>query len=84
MTRETFVAAITNNIPAQIKKAKRVRFLKTLLFGSIVFIIAFFTGYQFHKNRIDLPEEIRAVTPSDNLKGYYTNDGILHIEYNNK
>jgi len=36
------------------------------------------------KNKIDLPEEISQVKPTDTLKGYYDSKGVLHIEFNNK
>lgn len=33
---------------------------------------------------VDLPEEYNMITSNDTLKGYYTGDGILHIEFNNQ
>lgn len=32
---------------------------------------------------VDLPDDYPQITPNDNLKGYYTVDGVLHIEFNN-
>lgn len=34
--------------------------------------------------KVDLPEEYKAITPEDNLKGHFDNKGVLHIEFNNK
>lgn len=60
-------------------------------FGLIM--ICFFLGrasvrmsdkYDNLNKAIDLPEEINLVTKQDTLRGYYTHDGILHIEFYNK
>lgn len=33
---------------------------------------------------IELPEEYKAITPNDNLMGYYDSKGVLHIQFNNQ
>ena len=40
-------------------------------------------GYNIAKEQIDLPEEISRVNKYDNLRGYYDNHNILHIEFVN-
>lgn len=34
--------------------------------------------------KVSLPEEAGLITVNDTLKGYYDNNGTLHIEFNNK
>jgi hypothetical protein len=52
-----------------------VNFIITGIFLIIITIIS--------DVKIDLPEEYQSITKNDTLKGYYEN-GILHIEFNNK
>lgn len=36
---------------------------------------------EIHQPKVDLPEEYKQITKSDNLKGYFDKDSILHIEF---
>ena len=36
---------------------------------------------EIHQPKVDSPEEYKQITKSDNLKGYFDKDSILHIEF---
>ena len=50
----------------------------------LVCCLAALSFKQYSAPKIELPEEYKAVTEKDTLKGYYDSKGILHIEFNNK
>lgn len=60
--------------------------LKPLKFIGIVMVSIAFTIVKYYSNdvKIDLPEEYPLIEANDTLKGHYTPDGVLHIEFNNK
>ena len=54
-----------------------------MAFISVPVSLSFFINGLMLHTAIDLPEEIRAVTKEDRLRGYYDNFGVLHIEFDN-
>ena len=62
------------------KKINILLVLAILLFGLGITNLA----YLFNKNiSVDLPEKHKTIVPSDRIIGYYDQDSILHIEFDN-
>jgi hypothetical protein len=64
------------------KKIDLLLILAVLLFGVGMTNLA----YLFNKNvvaPVDLPEEYKSIVPSDRLIGYFDQDSVLHIEFDN-
>ena len=57
--------------------------IQAFIASSIITGICFITLTVISNVNIDLPEEYESITRNDTLKGYYE-DGVLHIEFNNK
>lgn len=55
----------------------------SLIASAIITGICFIILTVMSNVNIDLPEEYESITRNDTLKGYYE-DGVLHIEFNNK
>lgn len=53
----------------------------TLLYISwiLIAVLAFYAGAS-HRQKVDLPEEYKLITPQTPIRGYYKND-TLHIEF---
>jgi len=62
---------------------KTVLGLIAMWFGGIILGVTMTRAHYDSKPKIDLPEEYKNITKSDNLKGYYDSDGTLHIEFDN-
>ena len=65
------------------------QFILGALFSLIISCMAFGALFGLHlkqddkKIRVDLPEEYKAITVMSDLKGYFTQDSVLHIEFRN-
>ena len=60
--------------------------VKAILITAIIFFVAALVGLYtilMSIHPIDLPEEKHLIVPSDRLIGYYDQDSILHIEFDN-
>lgn len=64
---------------------------KQIFITGLIALIAFIIGcismkYDIEKRQpqIDLPEEYKEITYQDELKGFFDQDSVLHIEFNNK
>lgn len=64
-----------------------------ILFTGIAFCLigliltSIMIGYEFkesQKQKIQLPEEYKAIEKTDKLRGYFTKDSILIIEFDNQ
>ena len=57
--------------------------IQAFIASAIITGICFITLTVISNVNIDLPEEYESITRNDTLNGYYE-DGVLHIEFNNK
>ena len=49
------------------------------------FLLEYLIRYdKIHQPNVELPEEYKLMTKEDTIQGYYSKDGVLIIEYNNK
>jgi hypothetical protein len=62
---------------------KTLKFIIVLFIGFIIGSLSMKFDIENTQQKVDLPEEYLYITSSDNLKGYYDINNVLHIEFDN-